>query len=96
MDWFRKAGDKDQDAVLEATKAYVRGITKLKDVTCAVERVDGGFAKVSAKSAAGQVAPIAGYARKGKDGKWEVLAMGSFFDPEFFKKHGIPASLQKP
>jgi hypothetical protein len=95
MDWFKKATDKEAAAVLEATKAYVKGITKLPDVTCAVDRVDGGFAKVSAKSAAGKVAPIHGFARKAKDGKWEVIAMGSFFDPDFFKKHQIPVSLQK-
>ncbi|MDB5102210.1 MAG: hypothetical protein JWM80_6631 [Cyanobacteria bacterium RYN_339] len=85
----------DMAAALEATKAYVRGITKLTDVTCKVDRLEGGYARVSADSDAGQVTPIVGFARKGKDGKWEVLAMGSYFDGDFFKRHAIPAGLQK-
>lgn len=81
---------RDRDAVVAAVQRFLKADAGAK-IVC--ERLEADFARVSAKSAKAQ--PIFGFAKRGPLGRWEVLGMGSFFEPAFYQQHGIPERLQQ-
>lgn len=92
---FSLAEQHDRDQVIAAVQRYLKTHASVKDARIGCDRLENGFARVSATDGSGKAEPIFGFARRGANGKWDVIAMGTFFDAGFFKQHGIPERLQK-
>lgn len=84
---------RDREAIVAAMRRALEGASLVKDPALKVERFAAGYALLSATDPRGAAQKLSGYARRGKDG-WEVLGLGTYFAPEFYRTHGIPESLQ--
>lgn len=81
-------------AIIQATKAYVKKETAVKDPLVTVQKVADGYARVQVKSKSGATDPAIAFLKLEK-GHWKVLGLGTAFDLEELKELQIPASLQQ-
>ena len=84
----------DRDEIVAATLRYLKANSKVSDVAVVCERLEGGFARASGKDGSGKAGKVYAYLKRNKDSKWDVLAVGTFFEPDFFKRNGIPETLR--
>ena len=82
------------EAIIRATKDYVKKETAVKDPLVTVQKVADGYARVQVKSKSDATDPAIAFLKLEK-GKWKVLSLGTAFDPEELKEFQIPASLQQ-
>src|ERR1700693_5707179 len=90
---FGHAAD-HSEAIIRATKDYVKKETAIKDPLVTVQKIADGYARVQVKSKAGATDPAIAFLKLEK-GQWRVLGLGTAFDPEELKELRIPASLQQ-
>lgn len=83
----------DRNALIAATTKAVKAMGPVPAFDVAVESQEGGFARVKVSDQAGKVTPLYGFAVR-KGAQWDVLSLGTFFEPEFYKQHKIPAGIQ--
>ena len=89
---FGHAAD-NSEAIIKATKDYVKKETAVKDPLVTVQKMAGGYARVQIKSKSGGTDPAIAFLKLEK-GKWKVLGLGTAFDRGELKQLQIPASLQ--
>ena len=82
-----------KSAIAAATKSYVAGSSGISQVKVTVEKVDGDYARAKVAPSDGTQTDAAWVFLKNKKGTWTGLTMGTFFEPQDYKIHGIPASL---
>jgi hypothetical protein len=90
---FGHAAD-NSEAIIQATKDYVKKETAVKDPLVTVQKMADGYARVQVKSKSGATDPAIAFLKLEK-GKWKVLSLGTAFDPGELKELQIPASLQQ-
>jgi hypothetical protein len=90
---FVQAAD-NSEAIIRATKDYVKKETAVKDPLVAVQKVADGYARVQVKSKSGATDPAIAFLKLEK-GQWKVLGLGTAFDPAELRELQIPASLQQ-
>ena len=90
---FSKNDQAERNAVIEATRRYLKEHGSVADPLVGCDKLEGGFARVSAQDPQGQAPNATGFAKRTVDGRWKVLAIGTLFDAAFYQKHGIPAGL---
>jgi hypothetical protein len=90
---FGHAAD-NSEAIIRATKDYVKKETAVKDPLVTVQKVADGYARVQVKSKSGATDAAIAFLKLEK-GKWRVLGLGTAFAPEELKELQIPASLQQ-
>jgi hypothetical protein len=90
---FGHAAD-NSEAIIQATKDYVKKETAVKDPLVTVQKMAGGYARAQIKSKSGGTDPAIAFLKLEK-GKWKVLSLGTAFDPGELKELQIPASLQQ-
>jgi len=81
------------EALQQAVYTYVMENTSVRSFTLAVDGIQSDVARVRIIPASGTADPAVAYALHQASG-WSVLAVGTSFDPAFYEKHAIPASLQ--
>ncbi len=81
------------NAIVQATMRYVFQETGVNDPSVTVEKVAGEFARAKVVSVSGSTDPAKAYLRKGSDGKWKVLVLGTGFPASDLAEFGIPASM---
>ena len=91
---FSLVEKRDRDDIMASTLRYLKANSKVADIQVACERIEGAFARVSARDHSGKIGVVYGFVKRNKDGRWEVLSMGTYFEPDFFKRHGIPENLR--
>lgn len=72
---------------------YVFQEAGVDDPSVTVEKVAGGIARVKVVSLSGSTDPAKAFLKRGADGKWKVLALGTGFAPEDLAELGVPASM---
>jgi hypothetical protein len=90
---FGHASD-NSEAIIRATKDYVKKETAVKDPLVTVQKVSDGYARVQVKSKSGVTDPAIAFLKLQK-GQWKVLSLGTAFEPEELQELQIPASLQQ-
>jgi hypothetical protein len=90
---FGHAAD-NSEAIIRATKDYVKKETAVEDPLVTVQKVTEGYARVQVKSKSGATDPAIAFLKLEK-GKWKVLGLGTAFDPEKLERLQIPSSLQQ-
>lgn len=90
---FHTSETPDQQALIEATRAYVKTLSPVQDVRVTVEKVAGEHARVRIEAPDGAADPATVYLRK-QDGRWKGLDLGTAFDNAYYEKQGIPAALR--
>src|ERR1700726_2382519 len=90
---FGHAAD-NSEAIIQATKDYVKKETPVKDPLVTVQKVADGYARVQVKSRSGATDAAIAFLKLEK-GKWKVLGLGTAFDLEELKELQIPASLRQ-
>ena len=90
---FGHAAD-NSEAIIQATKDYVKKETAVKDPVVTVQKVAEGYARVQVKSKSGATDPAIAFLKLEK-GKWKVLSLGTAFDLKELTELQIPASLQQ-
>ena len=71
---FGHAADKSE-AIIRATKEYVRKETAVKDPLVTVQKVADGYARVQVKSKSGATDPAIAFLKLER-GHWQVLGLG--------------------
>jgi hypothetical protein len=84
----------NSEAIIRATKDYVKKETAVKDPLVTVLKVADGYARVQVKSKSGAIDPAIAFLKLEK-GQWKVLGLGTAFDPQELRELQIPASLQQ-
>jgi hypothetical protein len=90
---FRSSDTRDQEALIDAARAFVKTVSARTDFRLTVEKVAGDSARLRVEAPDASVAPAWVFAKK-RDGKWKALDLGTGFDPAYYERHGIPASLR--
>lgn len=82
----------DRVALVGAVTKAVKAMGPVPAFDVEVEGQEGGVARAKVSDKAGHVTPLYAYAVR-RAGQWSVVEMGTFFEPEFYAKHKIPAAL---
>lgn len=82
----------DEDAVVQATKAYLKKENPGVQAKIKTEKIDGEYARASVTAEGLDTATV--YLKK-ENAEWKVLSLGTGFGPEDYKEMGIPKSLQQ-
>lgn len=90
---FLSTDSQDQDALIEATRAYVKTVSAVSDVRVTVEKVSGEHARVRVEAPDGATNPAFVFLRK-QQGRWKGLDLGTGFDAAYYDKQGIPQTLR--
>ncbi len=85
--------EQDKEEIIAAATKHVRGFTEVPNFRVTVDRLEVAHARFQVNDLDNKVQPLYGFAGK-KDGKWYVLAAGTFFEPEFYQQHGIGKALR--
>ena len=80
-------------AIAAATKSYVSSSSGMTQVKVTVEKVEGDYARAKVTPNDAAQTDSAWVFLKNKKGTWTGLTMGTYFEPDDYKTHGIPASL---
>jgi hypothetical protein len=83
----------DRDALVAAATKAMKAMGQVPAFEVAVEDQDGAYARVKVSDKSGKLTPLYGFAVR-KGGSWDVVSFGTFFEPEFYSQHKIPAGLQ--
>ena len=83
----------DQDALIDATRAYVKTVSDVQDLRLTLEKQQGEFARVRVEAVDGSTGPALVFVRK-QQGRWKPLDLGTGFDAAYYDRHGIPAALR--
>ena len=83
----------DRNALIAAATQAVKAMGAVPAFDVAVEGQEGGVARLKVSDKAGNVTPLYGFAVR-KGGQWDVVSLGTYFEPEFYAQHKIPATLQ--
>jgi hypothetical protein len=92
---FSLVEKRDRDDIVAVTLRYLKAHSKVSNISVVCEGLDGSFARVSGRDNSGKIGVVYGFVKRNKEGQWEVLAVGTSFEPEFFKRHGIPEKLRR-
>lgn len=90
---FQTSENQDQQAVIEATRAYVKTVSAVSDARVTAEKVVGEHARAKVESPDASTTPAYVFLRK-QQGRWKALDLGTGFDAAYYDTHGIPASLR--
>lgn len=82
----------EEDAVVQATKAYLKKENPGVQAKVKAEKIAGEYARASVASEGLDTATV--FLKKESAG-WKVLTLGTGFSPEDYKEMGIPKSLQQ-
>jgi hypothetical protein len=83
----------DNQAIIDATSAYVKANSAVANFTVQVEQVAGDYARARVSPTDGSTDPAWVYLKR-EGGAWQVLLLGTAFTPEDYQQFGIPESLQ--
>jgi hypothetical protein len=75
-----------------AIDAYITSSTEVDTYTIGDEQIVGDVARVLIVPPADVTDPAFLFARKGANG-WEVISIGTWFPPEFYRSENIPTEL---
>jgi hypothetical protein len=90
---FQSTDTKDQDALIEATRAYVKAVSAVQDVRVTIEKVAGDLARARVEAVDNSTSPAFVFLRK-QQGRWKGIDLGTGFDNAYYEQQGIPASLR--
>lgn len=83
----------DRNALIAATTKAVKAMGAVPAFDVAVEDQEGSFARLKVSDREGKVTPLYGFAVR-KAGQWDVVSLGTYFEPAFYQQHKIPQALQ--
>ena len=92
---FTLVEQQDREAIVAVTQRFLTSNSKVASYSITCERIEGSFARVRAQDNQGKTSAVVGFTRRNKEGNWEVLSLGTYFEPEFYKANGIPEKLRK-
>lgn len=90
---FQSTDTQDQDALIAATRAYVKTVSEVSDVRVTVEKVAGDLARARVEAVDGSTSPAFVFLRK-QQGRWKGIDLGTGFDNAYYDQQGIPATLR--
>jgi hypothetical protein len=83
----------DNQAIIDATTAYVKANSAVTNFTVVVDQVDGDYARTRVTPTDGSTDPAWVFLKR-QNGAWTGLTIGTAFLPEDYQQLGIPDSLQ--
>lgn len=92
MDYFKQKPT-DDPALATAARAFAKQHAALPNFEVSIEALEGAAARFKLSDPAGAVAPAWGFVVR-EGGQWRGVALGTFFEPEFYAQHRIPKALQ--
>ncbi|MFP5502915.1 MAG: hypothetical protein ACLGIN_10535 [Candidatus Sericytochromatia bacterium] len=76
-----------------AIKRYLKSQQQPTTVSVAVEKAAPGFVRARVTLETAEADPAFVFLKE-HDGDYQVLGMGTFFEPSFYQQEGIPAALK--
>lgn len=81
-------------SAIAAAQAYMAKHTDEKHLLIRFEAEAAGYARLRLVDPSGQNQELVGYAKKGLRDSWTILAFGTDFDRDFFRKHPVPEHIR--